>query len=337
MAYLTFFLKDSQNENIECLFYRAIDFILGCQKSKTNVLVHCIQGVSRSVTLVIAFIIFKYGYDYKKAEQFVKQKRPIACPNNGFMVELIQFHKRLYEDLHSLPSPRVFLLSAHSKETPALLTARLIKHPLFDARRYVGLDSRAVYIVQAPELVYIWVGSKCEEKRLQAYWGYAQDYVKKLQKYERASIKIKAISQGTEGKEFFALWGLEEQPPLYENPEYSRLFAEGEAARPGGMRKYYEREVEEENHHKLFLYPDHASPLGVFEWEDLASLSLLAAAEGESLRIYLWREGFEDDGAVGVFLENVIRTHYCEYESDQIIIEEESAESPSEAFLACFS
>ncbi len=76
---------------------------------------HCIQGISRSITFIIAFIIFKYGYDYKKAELFVKQKRGIACPNNGFMVELIQFHKRLYEDFNSLPIPRVYLVSSHSK------------------------------------------------------------------------------------------------------------------------------------------------------------------------------------------------------------------------------
>jgi hypothetical protein len=49
-------------------------------------------------------------------------------------------------------------------------------------------------------MVYIWVGSRCEENRLQNYWVFAQEYVKKLQKYERASIKSKAISQGTEGK-----------------------------------------------------------------------------------------------------------------------------------------
>ena len=64
-------------------------------------------------------------------------------------------------------------------------------------------------------MIYIWVGSKCEEKRLQNYWSYAQDFVKKLQKYERASIKLKAISQGTEGKDFFALWNIEEGPLVY--------------------------------------------------------------------------------------------------------------------------
>jgi dual specificity phosphatase 12 len=63
-----------------------IDFVQAAHKNKENVLIHCIQGISRSVTFVIAYIIFKYGYDYKKAESFVKQKRSIACPNNGFMV-----------------------------------------------------------------------------------------------------------------------------------------------------------------------------------------------------------------------------------------------------------
>lgn len=89
------------------------------------------------------------------------------------------------------------------------MTARLLKQPLFDSRKYTGFDSRGVYIIQTEEVVYIWVGSKCEEKQLKNYWGYAQEYVKKLQKYERAPNKVKAISQGTEGKEFFQLWGLE--------------------------------------------------------------------------------------------------------------------------------
>jgi hypothetical protein len=124
-------------------------------------LIHCIQGISRSVTLVIAYIIFKYGYDYKKAESFVKQKRVIACPNNGFMVELIQFHKRLYEDFEALPSPRVFLVSSHSKQTPHIVTARMIKYPLFEKKKYIGLDSRGVYVIHTHDLVYIWVGSKC--------------------------------------------------------------------------------------------------------------------------------------------------------------------------------
>lgn len=84
--YLTFFLKDSQNENIECLFYKVIDFVNNSLANGRKVLVHCIQGISRSVTFVIAYLIFTKGYDYKKAQCFVKERRGIACPNNGFMV-----------------------------------------------------------------------------------------------------------------------------------------------------------------------------------------------------------------------------------------------------------
>lgn len=73
-----------------------IDFIDCALKNKRNILIHCIQGISRSVTFVIAYLIFTKGFDFKKAEAFVKERRAIACPNNGFMVELIQFYKRLH-------------------------------------------------------------------------------------------------------------------------------------------------------------------------------------------------------------------------------------------------
>jgi hypothetical protein len=70
----------------------------------------------------------------------------------------------------------------------------MLKMPLFDGNKFIGLDSRAIYIVHTQEVIYIWVGSNCEEKRLQCYWAYANEFVKKLQKYERASIKVNAIS-----------------------------------------------------------------------------------------------------------------------------------------------
>lgn len=92
-----------------------IDFIENAKKNNRKVLIHCIQGISRSVSFCIAYMIFTYGYDYKKAEAFIKQKRGIASPNNGFMVELIQFHKRLYDKFNALSTPRVFMVSSHSK------------------------------------------------------------------------------------------------------------------------------------------------------------------------------------------------------------------------------
>jgi hypothetical protein len=53
------------------------------------------------------------------------------------------------------------------------LTARMLKIPLFDSKKYIGLDSRGVYVVHLPDVVYIWVGSKCDEQKLQNYWTFA--------------------------------------------------------------------------------------------------------------------------------------------------------------------
>lgn len=108
--------------------------------------------------MIIAYVMFSMKHDYKKAEAFVKQRRHVASPNNGFMVELIQFYKRLYEEYESLIVPRVFLISSHCKETPSLVTARLLKYPLFDKKKNVGLDCRGAYIIQTPHKLYIWFG-----------------------------------------------------------------------------------------------------------------------------------------------------------------------------------
>ena len=47
-------------------------------------LVHCQQGVSRSASIVIAFLIKKFKVCYKDALDFVKKKRSIVNPNEGF-------------------------------------------------------------------------------------------------------------------------------------------------------------------------------------------------------------------------------------------------------------
>ena len=70
-----------------------------------------------------------------------------------------------------------------------------------------------------------------------------------------------------------SLWNLKEVPSNFEHNEYSRLFAEGEASQPGGMRKFFERqndeEEDEESNVKLYIHPVSSEGLGVFEFEDL--------------------------------------------------------------------
>jgi len=50
-----------------------------------NVLVHCQQGISRSASVVIAYLIKNHGMSYEFAFAFVKKYRPCIKPNSGFV------------------------------------------------------------------------------------------------------------------------------------------------------------------------------------------------------------------------------------------------------------
>ncbi|XP_017778963.1 PREDICTED: dual specificity protein phosphatase 19 [Nicrophorus vespilloides] len=49
-----------------------------------GVLVHCNAGVSRSVTIVVGYLITRLGYDFATAMALVRAARPSAKPNVGF-------------------------------------------------------------------------------------------------------------------------------------------------------------------------------------------------------------------------------------------------------------
>lgn len=61
--------------------------IIELHKSK-NILVHCNAGVSRSATIVIAYLMSKDKISYEEAYEKVKQIRPCIKPNEGFARQL---------------------------------------------------------------------------------------------------------------------------------------------------------------------------------------------------------------------------------------------------------
>jgi atypical dual specificity phosphatase len=56
-----------------------------------RVLVHCVEGVSRSVSVVCAFLMYAYGWAPMQAVQYVKSKRVRAEPNFGFVSQLHEY------------------------------------------------------------------------------------------------------------------------------------------------------------------------------------------------------------------------------------------------------
>jgi protein-tyrosine phosphatase len=60
-----------------------------------RILVHCMQGVSRSASVVAAYLMAVYGWTPQQAVQFVKSKRRIADPNSGFVAQLGEYAESL--------------------------------------------------------------------------------------------------------------------------------------------------------------------------------------------------------------------------------------------------
>jgi protein-tyrosine phosphatase len=83
--YLHIPFKDSQEEYIINYIPRAVGFIIDCVNSSQNILVHCIQGISRSPSIVIAYLMISCGQSLYDAYHYVKQNRPIINPNSSFM------------------------------------------------------------------------------------------------------------------------------------------------------------------------------------------------------------------------------------------------------------
>ena len=54
------------------------------ERKRTNVLIHCFAGISRSATILIAYLMRKNYIKYDVAKEQVKSKRDIIKPNPGF-------------------------------------------------------------------------------------------------------------------------------------------------------------------------------------------------------------------------------------------------------------
>uniref|UniRef100_A0A1A7WBR9 protein-serine/threonine phosphatase n=1 Tax=Iconisemion striatum TaxID=60296 RepID=A0A1A7WBR9_9TELE len=66
-------------------------FISRAKKSGSRCLVHCKMGISRSAATVIAYAMKEYGWDLKKAFDYVKQRRTVTKPNPSFMRQLEEY------------------------------------------------------------------------------------------------------------------------------------------------------------------------------------------------------------------------------------------------------
>jgi protein-tyrosine phosphatase len=83
-------LEDDESEDIARYFDRSIEFIKEARASGGRVVVHCRLGISRSATVVLAFLVKAQSLTLKNAFELVSRARPKVMPNYGFWHQLAQ-------------------------------------------------------------------------------------------------------------------------------------------------------------------------------------------------------------------------------------------------------
>ncbi|KAF8650927.1 hypothetical protein AX16_005025 [Volvariella volvacea WC 439] len=85
-------IDDSLEEEILAHLPSSIRFIQRQLGKGRGVLVHCYGGVSRSATIVTAYLMYTQNVGVEEALKTVKEKRPIVYPNENFLLQLQVFH-----------------------------------------------------------------------------------------------------------------------------------------------------------------------------------------------------------------------------------------------------
>lgn len=93
LQYCRVVVEDQESEMICYHFNKAFRFMdmAVAEGPDTRILVHCAQGISRSATLVIMYLMRTEDLTYEQALALVQKHRDIVQPNPGFVSQLKEF------------------------------------------------------------------------------------------------------------------------------------------------------------------------------------------------------------------------------------------------------
>ena len=91
-------VTDDFKTNIIQYFKECFSFIEGNDK----IFIHCAAGMSRSPTIVIAYLMWKKHIFLDEAIKIVREKRPLISPNSNFMNQLKIFQELLIKNNYDI-------------------------------------------------------------------------------------------------------------------------------------------------------------------------------------------------------------------------------------------
>ena len=138
IEHLSIQVEDLEEQSMQPYFEQVSAFIAE-QIQRGAVLVHCFAGLSRSATMVTAYLMSHRGMRLDDAIAHVIAARPAVHPNPGFVRELVAYDKRLFPnarplDMTNLGKERTERLLAERRmklaTTPPVSSASLVTPPV---------------------------------------------------------------------------------------------------------------------------------------------------------------------------------------------------------------
>lgn len=230
-SYRSYRLLDGLSQDLSCCLHDALSWMESQHRASKHVLVHCHAGVSRSVTLVAAFLMWQMGLSALDALSFVKDKRPVANPNTAFQCQLLEWEARR----KNAPTPsRMYCMAPWTgSDRPGPYPQLVIKpsdRSCIPATR-AALHPRRCLVIQGASRIFVWFGTKCNA--VMELRTAASQFVAALQSMEPAAQPCSVVTHA-EGQESAAFWELlDAATELDEEAAGSQLpFSIVEAAHP---------------------------------------------------------------------------------------------------------
>ncbi|CAD8199353.1 unnamed protein product [Paramecium pentaurelia] len=142
--YQHIYLEDCESENITRHFDNSNQFIERARQNG-NVLIHCMAGISRSATLVAAYLMKKSNMNAQDALKLLEQKRWQVYPNNGFLRQLQQYERVLQQqksksEIRDSSPLKESLLKSKQFQTPIKEISFINKYE--EQQQYSGIKTR---------------------------------------------------------------------------------------------------------------------------------------------------------------------------------------------------
>ncbi|KAF8338035.1 protein-tyrosine phosphatase-like protein [Cantharellus anzutake] len=95
LTFLKIPVTDTPSSDLRSHFPKALNFIASTLATDPDarILCHCYGGISRSATIVMAYLMSTRRLGVDEALEFVRSKRPQVRPNSGFMAQLKRWEK----------------------------------------------------------------------------------------------------------------------------------------------------------------------------------------------------------------------------------------------------